>query len=150
MVTQTAEKPFSIKPIIAPLIAVIIGMIMVLLDTTIMNVAVHTIQKYFNSPLETIQWTLTGYTLALATVIPLAGWMSDKFGAKRIFLITIILFTIGSFLCALAQTPEQLVIFRIIQGLGGGMDLRSVWRSHLSLHLRKKRVLLWGYSESRC
>ncbi|NBD23091.1 DHA2 family efflux MFS transporter permease subunit [Paenibacillus glycinis] len=122
MLAQANEKPeFSIKSIIAPLLAVMIGMIMVLLDTTIMNVAVPTLQKYFNSPLKTIQWTITGYTLALATVIPLAGWMTDKFGAKRIFLITIALFTIGSVLCAFAQTPEQLVLFRIIQGLGGGM-----------------------------
>jgi EmrB/QacA subfamily drug resistance transporter len=119
---ESVEKTeFSVKAIIAPLLAIMLGMIMVLLDTTIMNVAVPTLQKYFNSPLETIQWTITGYTLALATVIPLAGWMTDKFGAKRIFLITIVLFTIGSILCGLAQTPEQLVIFRIIQGLGGGM-----------------------------
>nr|WP_261306384.1 DHA2 family efflux MFS transporter permease subunit [Paenibacillus andongensis] len=126
MSAQSAEKlasspEFSLKTIIAPLLAVMIGMIMVLLDTTIMNVAIPSLQKYFNSSLKTIQWTITGYTLALATIIPLAGWMTDKFGAKRIFLITITLFTIGSVLCALAQTTEQLVIFRIIQGLGGGM-----------------------------
>ncbi|WP_258171253.1 DHA2 family efflux MFS transporter permease subunit [Paenibacillus sp. R14(2021)] len=126
MSAQSAEKltatpEFSLKTIIAPLLAVMIGMIMVLLDTTIMNVAIPSLQKYFNSSLKTIQWTITGYTLALATIIPLAGWMTDKFGAKRIFLITITLFTIGSVLCALAQTPEQLVLFRIIQGLGGGM-----------------------------
>ncbi|PGY03385.1 DHA2 family efflux MFS transporter permease subunit [Bacillus sp. AFS031507] len=126
MSTQAAEKltssqEFSVKTIIAPLLAVMIGMFMVLLDTTIMNVAIPSLQKYFNSSLETIQWTVTGYTLALATIIPLAGWMTDKFGAKRIFLITITLFTIGSVLCAFAQTPELLILFRIIQGLGGGM-----------------------------
>ncbi|SFE77604.1 drug resistance transporter, EmrB/QacA subfamily [Paenibacillus algorifonticola] len=120
--SQLASEPeFSIKSILAPLLAVIIGMMMVILDSTVVNVAVPNLQEYFDSSLKTIQWTITGYTLALSAVIPLAGWMTDKFGAKRIFLITIALFTLGSILCALAQTPEQLVLFRIIQGVGGGM-----------------------------
>ncbi|WP_341280673.1 MDR family MFS transporter [Paenibacillus sp. FSL H8-0537] len=120
--SQLASEPeFSIKSILAPLLAIIIGMMMVILDSTVVNVAVPNLQEYFNSSLKTIQWTITGYTLALSAVIPLAGWMTDKFGAKRIFLITIALFTLGSILCALAQTPEQLVLFRIIQGVGGGM-----------------------------
>ncbi|MBW7457141.1 MFS transporter, partial [Paenibacillus sepulcri] len=102
--TAASEPEFSIKSIIAPLLAVIIGMIMVILDSTVVNVAVPNLQEYFNSSLKTIQWTITGYTLALSAVIPLAGWMTDKFGAKRIFLITIALFTLGSVLCALAQT----------------------------------------------
>lgn len=112
---------FSMKAIIAPLMAVILGMIMVILDSTVINVAIPNLQQYFGTDLKTIQWTITGYTLALSAVIPLAGWMSDKFGAKRIFLITITLFTLGSVLCSLAQTSEQLIVFRIIQGLGGGM-----------------------------
>lgn len=116
-----SDQPFSIKAIIAPLLAVIVGMIMVILDSTVVNVALAGFEKEFNSTLNTVQWTFTGYTLALAAVIPLAGWMTDKFGAKRIFIITIVLFTIGSALCAAAQTIEQLIIFRIIQGIGGGM-----------------------------
>ncbi|OCT13683.1 MFS transporter [Paenibacillus pectinilyticus] len=124
--TSTASQAaspaeFSIKTIIAPLLAVIIGMIMVILDSTVINVAVPNLQEYFNSSLKTIQWTITGYTLALAAVIPLAGWVTDKFGAKRIFLITIFLFTVGSVLCAIAQTPGQLILYRVIQGVGGGM-----------------------------
>ncbi|RKP48974.1 DHA2 family efflux MFS transporter permease subunit [Cohnella endophytica] len=115
------EAEFSIKKIIAPLLAVIIGMIMVILDSTVVNVAIPNLQSYFNTSLNAIQWTITGYTLALAAVIPLAGWMTDRFGSKRIFLITIALFTLGSVLCALAQTADQLVLFRVIQGIGGGM-----------------------------
>lgn len=117
----TAQPEFSIKSLIMPLMAVIIGMIMVILDSTVVNVAIPNLQHYFNTSLKGIQWTITGYTLALSAVIPLAGWMTDKFGAKRIFLITITLFTLGSVLCALAQTADQLVLFRVIQGLGGGM-----------------------------
>ncbi|BBI35696.1 DHA2 family efflux MFS transporter permease subunit [Cohnella abietis] len=119
--TAPSSEEFSIKKIIAPLLAVIIGMIMVILDSTVVNVAIPNLQQSFGSSLKAIQWTITGYTLALAAVIPLAGWMTDRFGAKRIFLITIALFTIGSVLCAVAQTADQLVLFRVIQGLGGGM-----------------------------
>jgi EmrB/QacA subfamily drug resistance transporter len=114
-------QEFSIRSIIAPMLAVIVGMIMVILDSTIVNVALPGLVTTFKSTLSTMQWTITGYTLALSAVIPLAGWMTDRFGAKRIFLITIAFFTLGSLLCSIAQTPEQLIIFRIIQGIGGGM-----------------------------
>src|ERR1700720_2669160 len=111
----------SIRALIAPLIAIIIGMFMVILDTTAVNVAIPVLAADFKSTLSVIQWTITGYALAQAAVIPLAGWLSDRFGAKRIFIISIILFTIGSILCASAATAEQLIFFRILQGLGGGM-----------------------------
>lgn len=119
--TAVNKSEVSIKSLIMPLMAVIIGMIMVILDSTVVNVAIPNLQAYFGTTLKTIQWTITGYTLSLAAVIPLAGWLTDKFGAKQIFLTTIALFTLGSVLCALAQTSEQLVLFRVIQGLGGGM-----------------------------
>lgn len=112
---------FSLKAIMPPLIAIIVAMIMVILDSTVVNNAIPKLVEYFDTDLKTIQWTVTGYTLALSAVIPLAGWMTDKFGSKQIFMITIALFTIGSVLCGIAQTPEQLIIYRIIQGLGGGM-----------------------------
>ena len=115
------EQPFSIKTIIGPVMAVVVGMIMVILDSTVVNVAMPNLIDYFDSSVTTMQWTITAYTLALSAVIPLAGWLTDRYGAKQIFLITIVLFTLGSVLCSLAQTAEQLVLFRIIQGLGGGM-----------------------------
>ncbi|KGE17174.1 MFS transporter [Paenibacillus wynnii] len=115
------EQPFSLKAIIPPLMAIIVGMIMVILDSTVVNVAVPELVNYFSSDLKTIQWAITGYTLALSAVIPLAGWMTDKFGSKQVFLTTIIMFVLGSMLCSLSQTSSQLIIFRVIQGLGGGM-----------------------------
>ena len=128
MSAPTQTKPmaaggndFSLKAILPPLMAIIVGMIMVILDSTVVNNAIPKLVEYFDTDLKTIQWTVTGYTLALSAVIPLAGWMTDKFGSKQIFMITIALFTIGSVLCGIAQTPEQLIIYRIIQGLGGGM-----------------------------
>ncbi|ALA51471.1 MFS transporter [Shouchella clausii] len=118
---MTDMQAFSIRTIIGPLIAVVVGMVMVILDSTIVNVAFPKFQQEFGSTLAVVQWTFTGYTLALSAVIPLAGWMTDKFGAKRIFLTTVALFTLGSVLCGMAQTIEQLIIFRIVQGIGGGM-----------------------------
>ncbi len=119
-VHQNPEE-FSIKTIILPLLAIIVGMIMVILDSTVVNVAIPNLVQYFETDLKTIQWTVTGYTLALSAVIPLAGWLTDRFGAKRVFLFTIAMFTLGSVLCSIAQSPEQLIVYRIIQGLGGGM-----------------------------
>jgi EmrB/QacA subfamily drug resistance transporter len=124
--TQTKPMPaggddFSLKAILPQLMAIIVAMIMVILDSTVVNNAIPKLVEYFDTDLKTIQWTVTGYTLALSAVIPLAGWMTDRFGSKQIFMISIVLFTIGSVLCGIAQTPEQLIIYRIIQGLGGGM-----------------------------
>src|SRR5690606_1400655 len=114
-------QEMTIRAILAPLIAIIIGLFMVILDGTAMNVALPKLTADFNSKINIAQWTVTGYALAQAAVIPLAGWLSDRFGAKRVFLISVGLFTIGSFLCALATTIDQLIIYRVIQGLGGGV-----------------------------
>ncbi|WP_337102986.1 MDR family MFS transporter [Paenibacillus sp. YIM B09110] len=118
---QQDSAEFSMKSIIAPLLAIIVGMFMVILDGTAMNVALKGLMDDFQSSMTLVQWTITGYALAQSAVIPLAGWLSDRFGAKQIFLLSIIMFTLGSALCALATTAEQLIVFRIIQGLGGGM-----------------------------
>ncbi len=114
-------QEFSMKKAFLQLTAVIFGMFMVILDSTVVNVAMNTLTKDLHASISTMQWTITGYTLAVAAVIPLAGWMMDHFGAKKIFIISIIFFTLGSLLCSFASTPEQLIIFRVIQGLGGGM-----------------------------
>ncbi len=119
--TAAAGDQMSIRTILAPLVAIIVGMFMVILDGTAMNVAMPGLMEDFGSSMTLVQWTITGYALAQAAVIPLAGWMSDRFGAKQIFLFSIIMFTLGSALCALASTAEQLIVFRVIQGLGGGM-----------------------------
>ncbi|MDT3426710.1 EmrB/QacA subfamily drug resistance transporter [Paenibacillus forsythiae] len=114
-------ESFSLKAILPPLLAIIVGMIMVILDSTVVNVAIPNLTEYFDADLKTIQWTITGYTLALSAVIPLAGWMTDRFGSKRVFVATVVMFVVGSVLCSIAQTPVQLIVYRVIQGLGGGM-----------------------------
>ena len=98
-----------------------LGAVMSILDTTIVNVALATLGKDLHANLATIQWVVTGYMLSLAAVIPVTGWASRRFGAKRVFLISLILFTIGSLLCGLATSVDELIVFRVLQGLGGGM-----------------------------
>jgi EmrB/QacA subfamily drug resistance transporter len=98
-----------------------LGAVMSILDTTIVNVALATLGKDLHSSLSQIQWVITGYMLSLAAVIPVTGWASRRFGAKRVFLISLALFTLGSLLCGLATTDTELILFRVLQGVGGGM-----------------------------
>ncbi len=100
---------------------VILGMIMSILDTTIVNVALATLSHDLRSPLAQVQWVITGYLLALAAVIPVTGWAARRFGAKRVYLVSLVLFTVGSGLCGLSDSTTSLVIFRVMQGVGGGM-----------------------------
>src|SRR6202034_1910773 len=100
---------------------VILGMIMSILDTTIVNVALATLSHDLHSPLSQVQWVITGYLLSLAAVIPVTGWAARRFGAKQVYLTSLVLFTAGSALCGLANSVTSLVIFRILQGAGGGM-----------------------------
>jgi EmrB/QacA subfamily drug resistance transporter len=99
---------------------VVLGAIMSILDTTVVNVAISTLARDFHTPLSTIQWVATGYTLALATVIPLTGWAADRFGTKRLYITSIALFVSGSVLSGLAWSDTSLIFFRVLQGLGGG------------------------------
>ncbi len=117
------DAPFRMGTVIVPLIAIIIGIFMVVLDGTAVNVALPKLVDDLHTTLPTLQWIVTGYTLAQAAVIPLAGWLSDRFGAKRVFLISVALFTAGSVLCATAQNSGMLITFRVLQGLGGGAVL---------------------------
>jgi EmrB/QacA subfamily drug resistance transporter len=105
---------------------VLLGAVMSILDTTVVNVAIAHLAIAFRTSLTTIQWVVTGYTLALATVIPLSGWGADRFGTKRLYLWSLVLFTIGSVLSGLAWSAESLIAFRILQGFGGGMIMPAV------------------------
>jgi EmrB/QacA subfamily drug resistance transporter len=90
-----------------------------ILDTTVVNVALRTIGNELQT--ESIEWIVLGYTLSLAVWIPASGWLGDRFGTKRVFLAALVFFVGGSALCGAAQSIGQLVTFRILQGVGGGM-----------------------------
>lgn len=105
---------------------VVLGAIMSILDITVVNVALPTFQTVFGTAsgpvaYSTVAWTVTAYTLALATVIPLTGWAADRFGTKRLYMMAIALFVLGSTLCATADSIGMLIVYRVLQGLGGGM-----------------------------
>jgi EmrB/QacA subfamily drug resistance transporter len=128
MTTTTSPLPAPAAP--APRIephvlrvatVVILGAIMSVLDTTIVNVALHDLSLDLHASLGGIQWVITGYLLSLAAVIPVTGWAVRRYSARRLYLIALVVFTVGSGLCALAATSSELIAFRVLQGVGGGM-----------------------------
>lgn len=104
-----------------PLAVLIVGMFMSILDTSIVNVAIPTIQTDFGSTTDQVQWIATAYTLALGVVVPLSSWLSDRFGMKQTYNVALILFAAGSALCGLAWNLDSMIVFRIIQAIPGGI-----------------------------
>lgn len=99
----------------------ILASMMMAVDTTVVSVAQRTFVVQFGSTQTVVGWTMTGYTLALATVIPLAGWAADRFGTKRLWMGSVVAFMVGSMLCAAAPNILLLNVFRAVQGMCGGM-----------------------------
>src|SRR5476651_1767356 len=101
-------------------ITVIVAALLELIDTTIVNVSLPQIQGNLGATLEDVAWVVTGYAVANVIVLPMSGWLGARFGRKNYFLTSIIVFTIVSFLCGNAHTMNELIIFRVLQGLAGG------------------------------
>jgi len=100
---------------------VIFGIFMIILDTTVVNVAFQTLRQEFGGSLSDSQWIISTYVLALGISTPLAGFLANRFGAKKIYLGGLGLFALGSLLCGLSPNLTLLIIFRAIQGIGGGI-----------------------------
>ncbi len=99
---------------------VILGGFMTILDTTIVNIALESLRRDLHTTLRGVQWVITGYILSIAAMIPLTGWAARRIGPKRLFLLSMTVFTLGSAMCGLARSPWELILFRVIQGVGGG------------------------------
>ncbi|MGI5418800.1 MDR family MFS transporter [Actinomadura luteofluorescens] len=99
----------------------VLGPVLALLDTTIVTVGLDAVARDFGSPPATLQWVPAGYLLAISMVMPLAGWASDRFGARRMWMVSVALFAAGSALCGLAWSAASLILFRVLQGAGGGL-----------------------------
>jgi DHA2 family multidrug resistance protein len=97
--------------------------VMAILDSTVVAVAQGTFATEFKTTQAVVSWTVAGYMLAFATVIPITGWAADRFGTKRLFIGSVLFFMLGSLLCAIAPNIMLLIIFRVVQGVGGGMLL---------------------------
>jgi MFS family permease len=109
------------NPKVTVSVVFVVAMFMNILDTTIVNVALPRISLQFHVLAGSTATVATGYLISLAVFIPAAGWLGDRFGAKRMFMVALALFTSASALCGLAQSLPELIAFRVIQGAGGGM-----------------------------
>lgn len=102
-------------------IVFVCGMFIDILDTTIVNVALPDLGHEFNASTTSIEWIVLGYLLSLAVWIPASGWIGDRLGTRRVFLFALAMFTMASALCGQAHSLGELVAFRVLQGMGGGM-----------------------------
>jgi EmrB/QacA subfamily drug resistance transporter len=106
---------------LVPLLVLIVGMFMSVLDISIVNVAIPTIQKDFGASTDDIEWVTTAYTLALGIVVPLSGWLGDRFDMSRVYLFSLLGFAVSSALCGLAWNLNSMIVFRVLQAIPGGV-----------------------------
>ncbi|MFD7135485.1 DHA2 family efflux MFS transporter permease subunit [Streptomyces sp. NPDC059894] len=109
------------RPLLLVAAVVTLGAVMAVLDVTVVNVSINAMAQQFDASLTTIQWVSSAYTLALSAVIPLTAWGSERFGVRKLFLLSLVMFTVGSLLAGLAWSATSIIAFRVVQGLGGGM-----------------------------
>lgn len=124
---------------------VMIGASLSFLDTTIVNVAVQSLSESLHAGLDSVQWVVASYLLALAAVIPVTGWAARRFGAARLYVVALVVFTIGSMLCACSQSPGMLVAARAVQGIGGGAIMpvgTMIWTAQAAKHQMGKVIAL--------
>ena len=112
---------WRVGPTRAVAIAYVSGIFVTAMDMHIVNVALPTLSRSSHAPLSDVQWTVIAYLLTLAVVIPASGWIGDRVGTRRTFLVALALFTVASALCGLAQNLGELIAARALQGVGGGM-----------------------------
>src|SRR4051812_16811014 len=104
-----------------PLAVLIVGMFMSILDISIVNVAIPTMQRDFSATTEQIQWVENAYSLALGVVVPVSAWLASRFGPGRVYNLSLLGFAAGSALCGLAWDLNSIVAFRVIQAIAGGV-----------------------------
>ncbi|MEV5495696.1 DHA2 family efflux MFS transporter permease subunit [Nonomuraea fuscirosea] len=126
-------------PLWATSLVVLLGVVMTMLDTTIVNVALSTLARDFGTTLATMQWAVTGYLLALSMTVPVTGWAMGRFGTRKVWLVSLVLFIAGSALAAASWSVWSLVVFRAVQGLGGGL-LLPVGQAMLAQAAGKERM----------
>ncbi|MGV1010716.1 MAG: DHA2 family efflux MFS transporter permease subunit, partial [Dermatophilaceae bacterium] len=106
---------------VVPLLVLIVGMFMTVLDTSIINVAIPTIQTEFGGSTADVAWISTGYALTLGVVVPTTAWLGDRVGLDRLYVIGLAGFAVGSALCGLAFSLNSLIAFRVVQAIAGGV-----------------------------
>lgn len=101
-------------------IALVVGAMAPLFDSTIVSVALHTLGRDLHASVDTVQWISTGYLLAMGVTVPLVGWLQDRIGGRRLWMASLVVFLVGSVLCSLAWDVTSLIVFRVVQGIGAG------------------------------
>jgi EmrB/QacA subfamily drug resistance transporter len=119
--TTAIEKPRGLEQKWKILITLIFGIFMIILDSTIVNIAFPTLRLAYGTTLANAQWVISIYVMALGISTPVSGFLGDRFDIKRVYLFGLALFTLGSFLCGLAPNLGLLIVFRALQGIGGGI-----------------------------
>lgn len=121
---EHAHHEYEISRIKSPALQVfiiVLGVFMAVLDTSVVNVAIPTMEHAFNATTAQIQWVLTGYMLMMGVMVPISGWLTDRFGAKHVFLFALAVFTVGSALCGASWSTGTIIVFRLLQAIGGGL-----------------------------
>jgi EmrB/QacA subfamily drug resistance transporter len=120
--TTTAPPKDRLDPALLKLAGIVLlGAMAAQLDTTIVSVAIDTLGRDLHASVSTIQWVSTGYLLAFALVLPISAWSVQRFGAKPMWLVALATFFAGSLLCGAAWSTGSLIVFRVLQGVGGGL-----------------------------
>ena len=123
MSSTTSPAPVSARRLNLISLVLVLGVITTILDTTIVNIALDTLHAVFHATVADTQWVVTGYLLAYVAVIPVSGWASERFGTRRVWMLALAVFMVGSLLCGVAWNLPALIGFRVLQGIGGGMVL---------------------------
>ena len=128
MTTQTPPRTEAADPVSSYRLnlislVLVLGAITTLLDTTIVNIALDHLHTVFSASVSETQWISTGYLLAYVSVIPISGWVSERFGSRNAWMFALATFLVGSVLCGAAWSLPSLIVFRVLQGIGGGMVL---------------------------
>jgi EmrB/QacA subfamily drug resistance transporter len=141
-----ASSPNRFDPKVWRVAAVVfLGPFMTQMDSTVVNVSLSTIGRELHSTIESAQWIISGYLLALALMLPLNGWLVDRLGAKRLYLGCFSAFTLASLLCGAAKTMDQLICARVIQGIAGGL-LAPMTQMMLARVAERQMARVMGYT----
>src|SRR6201991_2290664 len=136
---DVAAHPLPTGERIIVTVGVMAAVLLQVLDTTIANVALPHMQASLSATQDTINWVLTSYIVSSAIALPISGWLADKVGRKRLLLISVVLFTIASVLCAAATSLGEMVVFRALQGVGGAFIVPLAQATLFDINPREKQ-----------
>ncbi|MDR3539755.1 MAG: DHA2 family efflux MFS transporter permease subunit [Desulfosporosinus sp.] len=136
------EENFGISGL--AMIAVILGVFMAVLDSSVVNVAIPKMMAVYATDQNTIEWVITAYTLTVGMFTPISGYLADRFGAKRMYFLALVVFVLGSGLCGAAWSASSIIVFRVLQAFGGALLMPISMTILFSLSKPEKRGLIMG------